>query len=80
MEPLAVDIKEAARLTSLSTRTIRRYIKSGGIRPVVRIGRRLLIPLASLRALIGQDPSVGTLSSMGSGIDIAGDGAANTKT
>ena len=38
MEPLAVDIKEAARLTSLSVRTIHRYIKTGGIRPVVESG------------------------------------------
>jgi len=79
MEPLAVDVKEAARLTSLSVRTIRRYIKTGGIRPVVRIGRRLLIPIASLRALIDQHPPVGTVSSLDSAINFAGDGAVNTK-
>jgi excisionase family DNA binding protein len=53
MEPLAVDLREAARLTSLSMRSLRRYIKTGRIRGV-RIGRRVLIPLDSLRRLLQQ--------------------------
>lgn len=52
MEPLAVDVHEAARLTSLSARTIRRHIRLGRLR-VVRVGRRLLVPMESLRALLG---------------------------
>jgi excisionase family DNA binding protein len=45
MEPLAVDVREAARLTSLSVFTIRRYIKRGALR-AVRVGRRVLVPVA----------------------------------
>jgi excisionase family DNA binding protein len=56
MEPLAVDIREAGRLTSLSPRTIRRYIKSGRIR-AVRVGRRLLVPIDALRSVINQNSS-----------------------
>jgi excisionase family DNA binding protein len=51
VEPLAVDVREAARLTSLSARTIRRYILLGRLR-VVRVGRRVLVPVESLRALL----------------------------
>jgi excisionase family DNA binding protein len=53
MEPLAVDIREAGRLTSLSPRTIRRQIKAGRIRSV-RIGTRLLVPFDALRDWINQ--------------------------
>jgi excisionase family DNA binding protein len=45
MEPLAVDVREAARLVSLSPFTVRRYIKRGLLR-AVRVGRRVLVPLA----------------------------------
>jgi excisionase family DNA binding protein len=55
LEPLAVDVREAGRLTSLSPRTIRRHIKSGRIRGV-RIGRRLLVPIDALRELTSPDP------------------------
>jgi excisionase family DNA binding protein len=51
MEPLAVDVHEAARLISLSARTIRRYIQIGRLR-AVRIGRRVLVPVKSLKALL----------------------------
>jgi excisionase family DNA binding protein len=51
MEPLAVSVEEAARLTSLSPRTIRRYVRSGRIQ-AARVGRRVLVPLESLRALV----------------------------
>ena len=54
MEPLAVDIREAGRLTSLSPRTIRRHIKSGRIRGV-RLGSRLLVPMRALRNLINRN-------------------------
>jgi excisionase family DNA binding protein len=52
MEPLAVDVREAARLTSLSTRTIRRYIKPGGPIRAVRCGRRVLVSMESLQDLL----------------------------
>lgn len=51
MEPLAVDLREAGRLTSLSPRTIRRQIKAGRIRAVM-LGRRVLVPISELRSLI----------------------------
>jgi excisionase family DNA binding protein len=54
VEPLAVDVQEAARLISLSPRTIRRYIQLGRLRGV-RIGRRVLVPLESLKALLHTD-------------------------
>lgn len=56
MEPLAIDIREAGRLTSLSPRTIRRHIKAGHIRSV-RIGTRLLIRVDSLRDWINRNSS-----------------------
>jgi excisionase family DNA binding protein len=56
MEPIAVDVKEAARLTSLSVRSIRRYIALGRLR-VTRVGRRVLVPLASLRQMVREDAS-----------------------
>ncbi len=51
MERLAVDIREAARLTSLSPHTIRNYIRKGRIR-AVRVGRRILVPVSSLEHLL----------------------------
>ena len=51
MEPLAVDVREAARLTSLSTFTIRRAVKRGRLR-AVRVGRRVLIPVTELEQLV----------------------------
>lgn len=52
MEPLAVDVREAARLTSLSVHTIRAYCgKKRRIR-AVRVGRRVLIPIAELERLV----------------------------
>jgi excisionase family DNA binding protein len=54
MEPLAVSIKDAARLTSLSARTIRRYIKSSRLRAIY-IGSRCIIPMESIRELLRGD-------------------------
>jgi excisionase family DNA binding protein len=51
MEPLAVDVREAARLTSLSPHTIRAYIRSGRML-AVRIGRRVLIEPREIKRLI----------------------------
>jgi len=54
MELLAVDVREAARLTSLSARTIRRNIRLGRL-DGVRVGRRILVPVESLKALLHVD-------------------------
>jgi excisionase family DNA binding protein len=43
----AVSIREAARLLSLSPRTIHNYIASNSIR-TVRVGRRVLVPMKSV--------------------------------
>jgi excisionase family DNA binding protein len=48
---LLVDVKEAARLVSLSPWTIRKYIGQGKLR-IVRIGRRVLLEPAELERLI----------------------------
>ena len=50
-EPLAVDVRDAARLTSLSVPTIRAYIRRGKLR-ATHIGRRIVIPVEALRELI----------------------------
>jgi len=50
MQPLAVDVREAARLTSLSVPTIRKYIREHRI-VAVRAGRRVSVPIESLREL-----------------------------
>jgi excisionase family DNA binding protein len=60
VEPLAVDVREAARLISLSRFTVRRYIKRGLLR-AVRVGRRVLVPIGELERLVGssgQQPRV----------------------
>lgn len=44
---LAVSVREAARLLSVSRRTIENYIASKAIR-AVRVGRRVLVPMKSL--------------------------------
>jgi excisionase family DNA binding protein len=43
----AVSIREAARLLSISTRTLQNYISLKAI-PTIRIGRRVLIPAKSV--------------------------------
>lgn len=48
---LLVDVSEAARLTSLSERTIKRLASDRAI-PFVRVGRRLLFPFTKLQCWI----------------------------
>ena len=50
MEPLAVDVREAARLLSLSPFTVRSYIRKGHIR-AVKLGARVIVPLAEVQRL-----------------------------
>ena len=49
--PLAVSIARAARLTSLSRKTIRNYANAGRI-SAVRCGTRIIIPLGALEELV----------------------------
>ncbi len=51
LEPLAYSIKEACRVSSLGRTRIYQLIGEGKL-DVCRIGKRTLIPAASLRALI----------------------------
>jgi excisionase family DNA binding protein len=53
MEVLAVNFKDAGRLTSLSPYTIRAYVRTGKIR-ATRCGKRWLIPMEELRKLVRQ--------------------------
>jgi len=58
MEPIAIDVQEAARVTSLSTHTLRLYIRQKKLR-AVHVGRRVVIPVAELHKLVteGIDPA-----------------------
>jgi excisionase family DNA binding protein len=53
VEPIAVDIQEAGRLTSLSPFTIRAYIRQNKLR-AVHVGRRVLVPVAELRRFVNE--------------------------
>lgn len=50
MEPLAVNVVTAAQMLSVSPRTVRRLL--GTRLRAVRIGRRILVPIDSLRELL----------------------------
>ena len=51
-EPLAYDLRTAARLSGLSTATLRRRSNEGALR-TFRIGGKRMVCAASLRALLG---------------------------
>ena len=54
MEPIAVNFRDAAAMTSLSVPTIHRRVADGTIK-AVRIGGRIVIPVAELRRLVEGD-------------------------
>jgi excisionase family DNA binding protein len=51
MEPIAVDVNTAAKMTSLSPHTIRLRIRKGLLK-ATRVGRRVVIPVEALRDLV----------------------------
>lgn len=51
MERIGFSLDEAAKLTSVSTFTLRRQIKCGNLK-VARVGRRLVIPISELEKLV----------------------------
>lgn len=53
MDKIAVSKAEAARLLSLSNRTVDRRLADGSIRHV-KIGGRVVIPVAELERLVGE--------------------------
>ena len=54
IERLAVDIREAGRLLSVSPRTIQNYIRAK-MRPARKIGRRTVIAVRALENFLRQD-------------------------
>jgi excisionase family DNA binding protein len=48
---MAVTIAEAARMTTLSRGSVRNHVRTGRIK-AVKIGRRVLVPIASLQRLL----------------------------
>lgn len=54
MEKIAVDIREAAQITSLSRRTLENYIRAKRL-PARKIGRRTVILLADLQKFLRAD-------------------------
>jgi excisionase family DNA binding protein len=48
--PMVVDVLEASRLLSLSIHTVRSFIRRGVI-PSIKLGRRVLVPVASLQRI-----------------------------
>jgi excisionase family DNA binding protein len=59
MEPMAVSLKQAAELLSVSTFTLRRMIKRKAIR-TANISRRVVIPMTELRRLVRPTTGVHT--------------------
>jgi excisionase family DNA binding protein len=53
-DKIAVNTQEAARMLSVSPRTIQNYI-AAKILPVRKIGRRTVIPVRSLEAFLRRD-------------------------
>lgn len=58
MQALAVDTKTAAAMIGLSPKTVGRYVRAGRIR-VVRVGRRITIPIHSLERFLEVDQHPG---------------------
>lgn len=54
MEKLAYTLRETAQVLSIGERSVRRRINDGTI-PSVRIGGRILVPVAGLRRVIEGD-------------------------
>lgn len=52
LEPLAVPVPEAARLLGVSPALVYELIGRGEVK-AIRLGRRLVVPVASLQELIG---------------------------
>jgi excisionase family DNA binding protein len=51
-EKLLVNLKEAAATLTVSERTVRYLVARGELAPVVRIGRSVRVPVATLRKYV----------------------------
>jgi excisionase family DNA binding protein len=58
--PATITVTEAADILGISRRSAYRAAAAGQI-PVIKIGRRLLVPTARLLTLLGQTPDTETL-------------------
>jgi excisionase family DNA binding protein len=61
MSTLSVDFETAEQMTGVSRFTLRKYVKTGRLR-VVRVGRRVVIPVSELEKMF----SPGAVSTLGS--------------
>jgi excisionase family DNA binding protein len=60
LKKIALTVKEAAQLLGLHTNTVRREIWRGNLK-AVRLGHRVLVPVAELERLFGpMKPPAGT--------------------
>lgn len=59
---LAVNIREAAAMLSVSPRTIQNYISAKVLFPVRKIGRRTVIPVRTLESFLRSDHDSPTVS------------------
>jgi excisionase family DNA binding protein len=62
MIQLSVDFEKAEEMTGISRFTLRKYVKTGRLR-VVRVGRRVVVPVSELEKMF----SPGAVSSLKSG-------------
>ena len=60
LEPLAVDVREAGRLLSISPYTILAYIRKGRIR-ASKVGSRWIISMEEVRRLAREGATVNTI-------------------
>ncbi len=66
IEKLAVDTREAARLLSVSPRTLQNYI-AAKLLPARKIGRRTVIPVKALEGFLKRDQPTPVINRGGKG-------------
>jgi len=54
MEDNLIKISEAAKLFGVTTRTVRRWEKSGKIKPILTLGKHRRYKLSEIKSLIGE--------------------------
>ena len=64
---LAVGIREAAHLLSVSTRTIQNFLRDKRLGPARKIGRRTVIPMRALEAFLRVDQPSPAIRPSGNG-------------
>ena len=54
MEDNLIKISEVAKLFGVTTRTVRRWEKSGKIKPILTLGKHRRYKLSEIKSLIGE--------------------------